>query len=117
MALLDDALDAPPITELLSGLTHLAETEMLSDVARSKHVAIFLHRLDRPLGFTSAEVTLGGSLALERAIARALTPPNGVGEDQTAQVLSAVDRLTITIASSWASALAGRGARPVGRVD
>jgi hypothetical protein len=32
-------------------------------------------------------------------------------------VLSAVDRLTITIASSWASALAGRGARPVGRVD
>jgi excisionase family DNA binding protein len=96
--------------------------EVLADAFDSGSLADALERAEtyghaHGLAGSSAEVTLGGSLALERAIARALTPPNGVGQEQTAQVLSAVDRLTITIASSWASALAGRGARPVGRVD
>ena len=70
------------------------------------------------LAGSSADVTLGGSLALERAIARGLAAPEpALDAEPLAQVLSAVDRLTVTIASAWASALAGRGARAVGRPD
>jgi excisionase family DNA binding protein len=64
------------------------------------------------LAGSSADVTLGGTLALERAIAQALAArPRAVTPEQLASVRAAVDRLTVTIAAAWASALAGRGAR------
>jgi excisionase family DNA binding protein len=70
------------------------------------------------LAGSSADVTLGGSLALERAIARGLTVPEPILDDESrALVLAAVDRLTVTIASAWAGALAGRGSRAVSRPE
>jgi excisionase family DNA binding protein len=89
------------------------ETGTLSDALERAETYGHAHGL----AGSSAEVTLGGSLALERAIARALVPPEGIDPVQAGQVLAAVDRLTITIASAWASALAGRGTRPAGRLD
>ena len=58
-------------------------------------------------------MTLGGSLALERAIDRALaTPPAPVTESQRREVVAAMSHLTVRVATAWAAAVAGRGGRP-----
>lgn len=64
------------------------------------------------LAGSSAEVTLGGSLALERAIDRALqAPPTALDEAQRRDVVGAMSQLTVRVATAWAAAVAGRGAR------
>lgn len=64
------------------------------------------------LAGSSAEVTLGGSLALERAIDRALlAPPAALSEAQRREVVAAMSQLTVRVATAWATAVAGRGAR------
>lgn len=65
------------------------------------------------LAGSSAEVTLGGSLALERAMDRALAaPPSPLTEDERREVVGAMSQLTVRVATAWAAAVAGRGARP-----
>ncbi len=62
------------------------------------------------LAGSSAEVTLGGSLALERAMDRALaTPPVPLSEDERREVVAAMSQLTVRVATAWAAAVAGRG--------
>jgi excisionase family DNA binding protein len=64
------------------------------------------------LAGSSAEVTLGGSLALERAIDRALqAPPPALSEAQRRDVVAAMSRLTVRVATAWAAAVAGRSTR------
>ncbi|MFN8110977.1 MAG: hypothetical protein U0Y82_14215, partial [Thermoleophilia bacterium] len=64
------------------------------------------------LAGSSAEVTLGGSLALERAMDRALAiPPLTMTEVQRRQVVAAMSQLTVRVATAWASAVAGRTGR------
>lgn len=64
------------------------------------------------LAGSSAEVTLGGSLALERAIDRALlAPPAALSEAQRREVVAAMSQLTVRVATAWAAAVAGRGSR------
>lgn len=64
------------------------------------------------LAGSSAEVTLGGSLALERAMDRALAaPPSPLSEDERREVAAAMSQLTVRVATAWAAAIAGRGAR------
>jgi excisionase family DNA binding protein len=64
------------------------------------------------LAGSSAEVTLGGSLALERAIDRALEdPPPALSEAQRRDVVAAMSQLTVRVATAWAAAVAGRSAR------
>lgn len=61
------------------------------------------------LAGSSAEVTLGGSLALERAVDRALaTDPSGLDETGRDQVSAAMSQLTVRVATAWASAVASR---------
>lgn len=65
------------------------------------------------LAGSSAEVTLGGSLALERALDRALaTPPSPLSDDERREAVAAMGQLTVRVATAWAAAVAGRGARP-----
>ncbi len=67
------------------------------------------------LAGSSAEVTLGGSLALERALDRALAaPPRILTDAQRREVVAAMSQLTVRVATAWASAVAGRTARPPG---
>jgi excisionase family DNA binding protein len=64
------------------------------------------------LAGSSAEVTLGGSLALERAIDRALeAPPPALDESGRRDVVAAMSQLTVRVATAWAAAVASRGAR------
>jgi hypothetical protein len=64
------------------------------------------------LAGSSAEVTLGGSLALERAMERALAEGDApLTAEQRAEAASAMGRLTVRVATAWAGAVAGRGAR------
>jgi excisionase family DNA binding protein len=64
------------------------------------------------LAGSSAEVTLGGSLALERAIGRALhAEPAPLGEAQQREVVAAMSQLTVRVATAWAAAVASRGPR------
>jgi excisionase family DNA binding protein len=64
------------------------------------------------LAGSSAEVTLGGSLALERAIDRALEEaPPALDETQRREVVAAMSQLTVRVATAWAAAVAGRSAR------
>ena len=64
------------------------------------------------LAGSSAEVTLGGSLALERAVDRALAAdPPALGEAQRREVVAAMSQLTARVATAWATAVASRGAR------
>jgi hypothetical protein len=57
-------------------------------------------------------VTLGGSLALERAMDRALAaPPVAMTEAQRREVVAAMSQLTVRVATAWAAAVAGRTAR------
>lgn len=64
------------------------------------------------LAGSSAEVTLGGSLALERAVDRALAAdPPALDEAQRREVVAAMSQLTARVATAWATAVASRGAR------
>ncbi len=60
------------------------------------------------LAGSSADVTLGGSLALERALDRALAP---LDETSRHELVGALSQLTVRVATAWAAAIAGRGAR------
>jgi excisionase family DNA binding protein len=61
------------------------------------------------LAGSSAEVTLGGSLALERAAERALGRPEmGLSEDERTEAMVAMSRLTARVAEAWAQAGADR---------
>jgi excisionase family DNA binding protein len=65
------------------------------------------------LAGSSAEVTLGGSLALERALERALTAgPAPLPEADRREAVAAMSHLTVRVATAWAAAVAGRGGRP-----
>ncbi|WP_217914083.1 MerR family transcriptional regulator [Miltoncostaea marina] len=65
------------------------------------------------LAGSSAEVTLGGSLALERAVDRALAAPSSpLDDDERREVVAAMGQLTVRVATAWAAAVAGRGVRP-----
>jgi hypothetical protein len=65
------------------------------------------------LAGSSAEVTLGGSLALERAIDRALqAPPQPLAEEGRHEVVAAMGQLTVRVATAWAAAVAGRAGGP-----
>jgi excisionase family DNA binding protein len=62
------------------------------------------------LAGSSAEVTLGGSLALERAVEQALaTTRDDVGPEWRQEAMVAMSRLTARVAEAWARASAGRG--------
>jgi len=64
------------------------------------------------LAGSSAEVTLGGSLALERALDRALAaPPSPLSEQERLEAVAAMSQLTVRVATAWAAAVAGRSAR------
>ncbi len=69
------------------------------------------------LAGSSAEVTLGGSLALERAIDRALAGAarRRWTRPQRRDVVAAMSQLTVRVATAWAAAVAGRGARGAAR--
>ncbi|MEW6583589.1 MAG: helix-turn-helix domain-containing protein [Actinomycetota bacterium] len=62
------------------------------------------------LAGSSAEVTLGGSLALERAIERAMeSGPVEIADAERHEAMVAMSRLTAKVAEAWARAGAGRG--------
>jgi excisionase family DNA binding protein len=92
-----------------------AWVDALADAFQSGSLADALERSDtygrgHGLAGSSAEVTLGGSLALERAIDRALaSEPTPLSEDQRREVVAAMSQLTVRVATAWAAAVAGRG--------
>jgi len=94
-----------------------AWVDALADAFQAGSLADALERAEtygrgHGLAGSSAEVTLGGSLALERAIDRALlASPPALGEAQRREVVAAMSQLTVRVATAWASAVAGRGAR------
>lgn len=64
------------------------------------------------LAGSTAEVTLGGSLALERAIELALAErPDAMDEHERQEVVATMSQLTVRVATAWASAVASRAAR------
>jgi excisionase family DNA binding protein len=94
-----------------------AWVDALADAFQAGSLADALERAEtygrgHGLAGSSAEVTLGGSLALERAIDRALVAsPAPLSEAQRREVVAAMSQLTVRVATAWASAVAGRGAR------
>jgi hypothetical protein len=94
-----------------------AWVDALADAFQSGSLADALERAEtygrgHGLAGSSAEVTLGGSLALERAIDRALlAPPAPLSEAQRREVVAAMSQLTVRVATAWAAAVAGRGSR------
>lgn len=92
--------------------------DLLADAFRTGNLAEALERAEtygrgHGLAGSSAEVTLGGSLALERAMERALAEgPDAASPEQRAQAGAAMSLLTARVATAWAAAVASRGARP-----
>lgn len=92
-----------------------AWVDSLADGFQSGSLADALERAEtygrgHGLAGSSAEVTLGGSLALERAIDRALSAePEPLSEDLRRTVVAAMSQLTVRVATAWATAVAGRG--------
>lgn len=92
-----------------------AWVDALADGFQSGSLADALERAEtygrgHGLAGSSAEVTLGGSLALERAMDRALaSPPIPLSEDERREVVAAMSQLTVRVATAWAAAVAGRG--------
>jgi excisionase family DNA binding protein len=90
-------------------VAHAFETGSLSEAVDRARTYGRAHGL----AGSSPEMALGGSLALERAIARIMAESPGALEPaQLATVMWAVDRLTAAVAAAWARAIAGRGGRP-----
>lgn len=94
-----------------------AWVDALADAFEAGSLAEALERAEtygrgHGLAGSSAEVTLGGSLALERAVDRALAAdPPALGEAQRREVVAAMSQLTARVATAWATAVASRGAR------
>ncbi len=94
-----------------------AWVDALADAFESGSLADALERAEtygrgHGLAGSSAEVTLGGSLALERAIDRAVqAPPDPLDGEQRGEVVAAMGQLTVRVATAWATAVAGRGGR------
>ena len=94
-----------------------AWVDALADAFESGSLSEALERAEtygrgHGLAGSTAEITLGGSLALERAMDRALAvAPQGMPEPQRRQVIAAMSQLTVRVATAWASAVAGRTAR------
>jgi excisionase family DNA binding protein len=92
-----------------------AWVDALADAFETGSLADALERAEtygrgHGLAGSSAEVTLGGSLALERAIDRTLAaPPPALSEDERREVVAAMGQLTVRVATAWAAAVAGRG--------
>lgn len=92
-----------------------AWVDALADAFENGSLADALERAEtygrgHGLAGSSAEVTLGGSLALERAMDRALgAAPEPLSEDQRREVVAAMSQLTVRVATAWAAAVAGRG--------
>ncbi|MCB0882276.1 MAG: helix-turn-helix domain-containing protein [Thermoleophilia bacterium] len=90
--------------------------DALADAFESGNLADALERAEvygrgHGLAGSSADVTLGGSLALERALDRALTT---LDEGARHELVGAMSQLTVRVATAWAAAVAGRGARHAG---
>lgn len=91
--------------------------DLLAEAFRTGNLAEALERSEtygrgHGLAGSSAEVTLGGSLALERAMERALAEgPAPATAEQRALAGAAMSLLTARVATSWAAAVASRGAR------
>lgn len=91
--------------------------DILADAFQTGSLADALERSEtygrgHGLAGSSAEVTLGGSLALERAMDRALAePPQPVPHEDRLEIIAAMSQLTVRVATSWAAAVASRGAR------
>ncbi len=92
-----------------------AWVDALADAFETGSLADALERAEtygrgHGLAGSSAEVTLGGSLALERAIDRALgAAPTPLPDEQRREVVAAMSQLTVRVATAWAAAVAGRG--------
>lgn len=94
--------------------------DMLADAFQVGSLADALERSEtygrgHGLAGSSAEITLGGSLALERAMDRALSegaepPPD---EDRL-EAIAAMSQMTVRVATAWAAAVASRGTRMPG---
>lgn len=94
--------------------------DMLADAFQSGSLADALERSEtygrgHGLAGSSAEITLGGSLALERAMDRALAegddrPP----DDARREAIAAMSQMTVRVATAWAAAVASRGTRVPG---
>ncbi len=97
-----------------------AWVEALADAFESASLDDALERAEtygrgHGLAGSSAEVTLGGSLALERGIESALRSGASVlSDDERREALTAMSQLTVRIATAWAAAVAGRGVRADG---
>lgn len=95
-----------------------AWVDALADAFATGSLAAALERAEtygrgHGLAGSSAEVTLGGSLALERAMDRALAAaPAPLDEEERREAVAAMGQLTVRVATAWAAAVAGRGARP-----
>ncbi len=91
--------------------------DMLADALQSGSLADAIERSEtygrgHGLAGSSAEVTLGGSLALERAMDRALAEePDMVPEEDRLEAIAAMGQMTVRVATAWAAAVASRGAR------
>lgn len=91
--------------------------DMLADAFQSGSLNEALERSEtygrgHGLAGSSAEVTLGGSLALERAMDRALAEqPEPLPDDDRLEAISAMGQMTVRVATAWAAAVASRGAR------
>ena len=91
--------------------------DLLADALESGSLAEGLERAEtygrgHGLAGSSAEVTLGGSLALERAMDRALAEePAALDSDARRVAAAAMGQMTVRVATAWAAAVAGRGGR------
>lgn len=91
--------------------------DLLADALDSGSLAEGLERAEaygrgHGLAGSSAEVTLGGSLALERAMDRALAEgADALTAEERRVAAGAMGQLTVRVATAWAAAVAGRGGR------
>lgn len=90
--------------------------DMLADSLTAGSLADALERSEtygrgHGLAGSSAEVTLGGSLALDRAMDRALAEEPAVPEEERLAAAAAMGQMTVRVATAWAAAVASRGAR------
>lgn len=94
--------------------------DLLADAFESGSLSEGLERAEsygrgHGLAGSSAEVTLGGSLALERAMERALAEGEApLSQEQRIEAATAMGQLTVRVATAWAGAVAGRGGRAAG---